>query len=203
MSNDKLPIEWRPELDGISEQDMRRFKSLVDKGQLAPLEEDAATPHMLLYFTGESLDVIAERMGTPKDVVYLTSIKYNWAAKKEHVDKHGGSDALIKGLRKRFIDHLMIATTLLGMDEVGKVMAGKLPVGKMPMMPRSLHAFDALCKLQDEVNAPAATQQTQSNVIHAENVQINNQIAPAEPKEEVIRVSRAERLKQLSGKADK
>jgi len=192
-----LPVEWREELSGVPEQSLRKFKELMNKGMISPLSEDDSTPHLLLFLTGESLDAIAERTSTPKDVVYLTAIKHNWSIKKEKVDKMGGSDTVLHALRKQLLNNILIATTKASLKDVGDVMSGRLPASKMPLIPRSLHALNSLFQMIDDASKPLETPPAQNNVIHAENVQINQQIAAPEVKEDKIKV-----LRRLAGERD-
>lgn len=196
-----LPVEWREELSGVPEVSLRKFKDMMNRGLVSPLSEDDATPHLLLFLTGESLDAIAERTSTPKDVIYLTAISHNWSVKKAKVDQMGGSESVLHALRKQLLNNILIATTKASLKDVGDVMAGKTPASKMPLIPRSLHALNSLFQMIDDANKPPESATAQNNVIHAENVQINNQVTA--PVEGVIRIPKADRLKQLASKDKK
>jgi hypothetical protein len=185
MSN--LPVEWKQALAGIAPADVvRRVEGLVVRGQTAPLQSDREIGPFLLYVIGDTIEEVATKTGIPVDVVYLTAIAFRWEEKRAALAKQGNV-AVVTALQKQLVNNLLIATQASILRQVGEVMSGRLPPEKCSLIPRSLQGLKTLLEMVKEVNTmvSAGDTKTSTNVIHAENVQINQTVAPEEPKDQM------------------
>lgn len=174
-----LPAEWKSRLSHLPTSDVSRIERLVASNQTAPLPQEKEVGPFLLFVLGDSVEEVASKTGTPKDVMYLTYLKYNWEEKRDELNKHG-QVAVISALQKQAINYLLVATNLSITRQVAQVMSGALPPEKCPLIPRSLHGLKLLLELAKEVNnmSPEKAPNT-TNVIHAQNVQVNQQLPAA------------------------
>lgn len=179
-----LPAEWRAQLSHLPPNELARIERLATSNQTAPLTQEKEVGPFLLFVLGDSVEDVANKTGTPKDVMYLTYLKYNWEGKRAELNKQG-QVAVISALQKQAINYLLVATNVSITRQVALVMSGALPAEKCSLIPRSLHGLKLLLELAKEVNnMPCDKAGSTTNVIHAQNVQVNQQIPAA--KEPVI-----------------
>lgn len=182
MSN--LPAEWRDRLTQLAPTEVARIERLAAANQTAPLTQEKEVGPFLLFVLGDSVEEIAIKTGTPRDVMYLTYLKYNWEEKRTELQK-SGQVSVISALQKQMVNYLLLATNTTISKQVAQVMSGALAPEKCPLIPRSLHGLKLLLELVKEVNQVNQPQTTNTtNVIHAQNVQVNQQLPAA--KEPVI-----------------
>jgi hypothetical protein len=197
-----LPAEIRTQLASLPEVEIKRLESLVARGITAPLTPEKEVGPFLLYIIGDSLEDVATKTGTPKDVIYLTYVKYGWAEKKNHLSS-SGMDKVIEQLNKNMVHHVLVATFKVLTEQIGKVMSGEMPHEKCSYIPRSLHGVRQLIEMAEQVNniVKDADKKPGNTIVQANNVQINQQVEA--PKEEVKRISREERLARMAQDKDK
>jgi len=192
-----LPSEIRTQLACLPEVELKRLESLVARGISAPLNPEKEVGPFLLFMIGDSLEDVAIKTGTPKDVIYLTYVKYSWDEKKKRLSANG-VDKVIEELNKNMVHHVLVATFKVLTEQIGKVMSGELPHEKCSYIPRSLHGVKQLIEMAEQVNniVKDADKKPGNTIVQANNVQINQQLEA--PKEDVKRVSREERLAKLA-----
>ena len=174
-----LPVEWKAQLSHLPVNELTRIERLVASNQTSALVQEKEVGPFLLFVLGDSVEEVANKTGTPKDVMYLTYLKYNWEEKRAELNKQG-QVAVISALQKQAINYLLVATNLSITRQVAQVMSGALPAEKCSLIPRSLHGLKLLLELAKEVNQINQPQNTNTtNVIHANNVQVNQQIPVA------------------------
>jgi len=198
----QLPAEWKSQLAHLPDSDVSRLENLMARGATSPLNTDKEVGPFLLYLIGNSLEDVASQVGAPKDVIYLTFLKYNWLAKKEQITKNGMQEA-VKAIHRDMVNSVLLATSKHLKEQVAKVLSGELPAEKCSYIPRSLHGVRQLIEMSSEVN-DIVEKVDQKNggvtIIHAQNAQVNQNTE--QPKEEVIRIPREQRLAQLAAKKD-
>jgi hypothetical protein len=195
-----LPVEWKETLTSLAPTESRRIIALAEKGCTAPLPPEKETSPFLLYMLGDSIDEISSITGTPKDVLYLTCLQYRWMEKKQELSKVGDKN-LMTALMKKIVNHLVVASEVSIIDQLGKVMSGQLEASKCSLIPKNLAGLQALLTMMKEINdISSASQAPVSNttIIHAQNAQVNHLQSPSEEKDEPKK-SRVDRLAELAG----
>lgn len=193
-----LPAEWKDKLTQLAPADAARIERLAAANQTSWLPQEKEVGPFLLFVLGDSLDDISSKCGIPKDIVFLTYLKYNWEDKRVELSKQGNV-SVISALKKRTLNYLMLATSSVIDKQVAQVLSGALPAEKCPLIPRSLHAYKLLSELHDEVNKePVVQQPSTTNVIHAQNVQVNQQLPAAKEPE----VDKLHAMKLMAGEKD-
>lgn len=201
MSNN-LPAELKAQLAHLPDVDVKRLENLMERGITAPLNSEKEGGAFLLYLMGDSLEEIATKTGTPKDVVLLTFLKYQWLSKKDVV-LAAGMEKVIESINKDLANSLLIATHKIVKDQIAQVLSGKIAPEKCTYIPRSLHGLQQLIEMTSKANnlIQDGEKKQGNTIVQANNVQINQSLET--PKEEVRRVSREDRLAKLAEQQEK
>jgi len=195
-----LPTEWKNALQGIAPVEVvKRIEGLLVRGQTASLSPDKEAGPFLLYVLGDDIEDIAQKTGTPVDVMYLTCLTYRWQEKRDELSKKGNT-VVINALQKSIVNHLLAATQLSVMNQVGKVMSGEIDASECSLIPKNIKSLKELMELVTAVNDLVSASEQKDKpvtVVNAQNVQIQNF---AEEKKQEI--SREEMLRALAGESD-
>jgi len=196
-----LPSEIRAQLAHLPDVDIKRLENLLDRGITAPLNNEREGGAFLLYLMGDSLEEIATKTGTPKDVILLTFIKYQWSAKKDIV-LAAGMEKVVENINKDLANSLLIATHKVVKDQIAQVLSGKIAPEKCTYIPKSLNGLQQLIEMTSKVNnlIQDGEKKQGNTIVQAQSVQINQSIGSeiAETK----RISREERLARLAKEKD-
>lgn len=176
--------------------DQTRLIRLCQEKAITYLSIEKESGPFLLYAVGDSISTIAVKTNLPKDVILLTAIYYRWSEKVKFLQKDGLDPEF---LQKELANTLLVATYKSMIDDLGQVIAGKKMAKDVGLIPKNMAALNALMEMVSKINAPKElpTQPTQTTVIHAEQVQVNQQLSPSEVK--VMDPKRLEMLKAIDG----
>ena len=131
--------------------------------------------------------------------MYLTCLTYRWQEKRDELSKKGNT-VVINALQKSIVNHLLAATQLSVMNQVGKVMSGEIDASECSLIPKNIKSLKELMELVTAVNDLVSASEQKDKpvtVVNAQNVQIQNF---AEEKKQEI--SREEMLRALAGESD-
>jgi hypothetical protein len=187
-----LPVEWKASLAALPPEEAKRIESLVALGKTAPLTLDKETGPFFLFVLGDSIEEVAVKSGTPKDVMYLTYLAYNWEGRRTELLRQG-STQMIATLQKQLVNNLLVATTKCVMKQVTDIMSGSGDPEKCPMVPRSLSGLRTLMDMVIMANKLVAPEDAPSKpgttVINANNVQVNQGVEaePAKSKTDILK----------------
>lgn len=175
MANIHLPALWKEQLEKMEATELAKFEYLVKNNQTSPLKPDKESTPFLLFVTGHTLDDISQKMAIPKDVIYLTYFHFNWEEKKQELAKMGNI-AVINGIQKNIVNNLLIATHMAITRQLDDVLSGKLEARKCSIIPQNVHSLKLFLEMVSELNKITEGSEKTTNIIHAENVQINQNI---------------------------
>jgi hypothetical protein len=166
LNKDKLPADVAD-----------RIASGLKNKTIAPLSADKEPSLFILYCAGNTLEQVALKTSVPLDLVYLTSITYDWEKKRKLVGMSNAEDAALL-LNRDFVNTLLAATYASMSRKLGEVLAGKAGPESVPLIPRKMSDVEKLVNIVLEVNKQVAEKEAAAakTVIHATNVQINQGI---------------------------
>lgn len=170
----------------------------------SPLSPDKEVGPFLLYLLGDDVETVALKTSYPKDTIQITCQQYNWQAKRDVLLTSETGNTLIKDVEKSLLDNILMATYVAAMKQVGEVMTGKLDAAKCSLIPTSMQGLQRLLEMVEKANGLVATNQKApeagTTVVHADNVQINQGVAPP-AKNEPFEKKRTTILQMLADKA--
>ena len=179
MSGDLKSLIARNELN-LPKEAVARLMSQYGRKALYALSPDKEPGPFLLYGCGDNFDTIATKMNLPVDVIVATAIQYRWPDKSRLLNRT--ESGLVPGnLQKDLVNTILVATIVSMQRELGEVISGKKEAKDCALIPSSPQALQKLMEMVSSLNNPQpADPMKPQTVIHATNLQINNQQAPPE-----------------------
>lgn len=178
---------------GLTDSEQKRIDKMIQDRSVHALAPEREIGPFLLYSVGDDISTIAIKTNLPKDVILATAIQYKWPEKARILKRESLNPIF---LQKELANTLLVATYKSLMDELGQVIAGKKDAKQVGLIPKNMTAFQNLMDMITKLNAPAAPNQPAPQThIHAQNVQVNQQIAAPEEKKDDAK--RKEMLKAL------
>jgi len=166
---------------GLSQEAIERLQRQLKSGITAPLSPERESGPFMLWCCQDSLEIISIKCNIPIDVIYATAIKYDWVAKAGVL--HGD----VKSIQKSIATSLLVATFMTIQKDLADVLAGRKSADKCKLMPQNIVGLERLMAMVSDVmgDAQLGKEVPGSTVVHAMNVQINNQLpeAPTKPRE--------------------
>ena len=178
MSSDFNALATQNELS-LKEDDIKRIVKLFRERSVTYLSPEREMGPFLLYSVGDSLETVAVKTNLPKDVILCTAIQYRWQEKIRYLKR----DTLnILEVQKDLANTLLVATYKSILSDLGEVIAGKKDASEVGLIPKNITTLEKLMAMVKAVNAPEGAPINTTNVIHAQQVQVNQQVL--EPKKE-------------------
>lgn len=195
--NDLVPIGPRALLDP---DEIECIKAKARKGTVAALSREREEGPFLLFCCGDDLHTIATKTGFPVDVIYMTAESYEWERKAAAIRSETGNFDPIK-IQKELSKNLLIATHMAVQAQLKDVLAGRKSAAECPLIPKNIMALKQLMEMVSSLQNPEE-KGSNSTVVHAQNVQINNtQVLPelSDIELEIRRLEREAKFKKLRG----
>lgn len=193
------------DLPDLSPEQKEKVKRYIRNGMTSHLSADKEVGPFMLYMMGYSLEAVAKASGFPFDVICLTAAHSRWAEKRNLLQTGGPNVAM--EMQKNIANMMLVATFLASQQELADVLSGKKEAIKSHLAVKSLSGLqnlvDIVMKLNGMVDPNGNPVAPPGTVIHAQNVQINNNSSPeevksAEEKKLAAAKERAEKLKALA-----
>lgn len=195
-------------------EEKEKIESRVRKGLLGPLSPEREAGPFMLYCCGDDLETIALKTNFPKDILYVTAIHYDWDNKAASL-RSDSKDFNPINIQKDLAHSLLVATYMAAKEQLQDVLAGRKSPSQCPLLPKNMHSLEKLMNMITEMNKPpegAGSHQYPGSgtVVHAQNVQINQQQNNHEKAQDIVemtdeeieakRLEREEKYKALRGK---
>ena len=182
----------------LPKEQVDRLLSQNGRHALHALSPDKESGAFLLFCCGDDLDLISAKLSIPKDVILATAIQYRWPDKASVLKSTTPID-----LQKDLVNTILVATVMSVNRDLADVISGKKDASDCPLIPSSPQALEKLINMVNTVNSVSVPKQDQpQTVIHANNVQVNQQIGES-PEPKKIEASKDEKafLEKFNGKA--
>lgn len=180
MSSDLKALVERNDLKLPSER-VESLKRMLAQKAVSHLSPERESGPFLLYCLGDDINTIAAKTSFPIEVIALTAMYYKWNEKIELYNKI--RDKNPAEIQKDLVNSLLVATYVGISRELGDVIAGKKDAAECKLIPREIKDLEKLIAMVQSVNGAPAPEGGSRTVVHAQNVQINQQVAPDEKKE--------------------
>lgn len=136
------------------------------------LSQENETGPFLLFLMGDTIEQIADKTKTPKEVLAVTARQHNWLARKEAFAASGRN---VPGEIQKGLVNMILATTYLAVkDELAMVMKGERDPSQTKFVPKNIAALQTLIEMVNTVNAADdGKQRTKAPSISGDKVQVN------------------------------
>jgi hypothetical protein len=174
MSADLKALIVRNELN-LPREAVDRLLTQNGRKALYALSPDKESGPFLLFCCGDDFDTIATKMNLPRDVIVATAIQYRWPDKARMLNRT--DSGIVPGdLQKELVNTILVATIVAMQRDLGEVIAGRKEAKDCPLIPSSPQALQKLMEMVTSLNNPTpADPMKPQTVIHATNVQVNQQ----------------------------
>lgn len=151
------------------------IESRIKKGLLGPLSPDKESGPFMLYCCGDDFESISLKTNLPIDVLYVTAAHYNWLQKSASLkDKNGEFSP--SNIQKDIANSLLIATSLAMKEQLEDVLSGRKKPSSCPLIPKNIGSLNKLMEMVSAIHNPESPLGNNATVVHAQNVQINQNI---------------------------
>ena len=175
----------QPEYD-LPDVVREKVRILVDTKSNRYLSPNQESMPFTLYMLTGSLQKVAEKTQLPLEVVGYTAQHYRWKEKREMMESSG--ELAPERTLKRIANMMLHVASKAIEQELTDILTGKLDANSSSLMPSNPAALERLIDLVMKVNGLKQgmldTPVPGTTVVHAQNVQINNQL-PESSKEPI------------------
>jgi hypothetical protein len=184
---------------GLPKEQVDKLSRLLANRTVTYLSPDKEAGAFLLYSIGRTLPEIATQLSIPPEVIILTALQYKWQEKAILLQSQEGGLKTLQDLQKDLASSILVATLLTAQKELGDLIAGRIKPSECAWLPRNMQSLEKLMNMINNLNPVApAVPAPAPTVVHAQNVQINQNAATHQPSDTMDRAKKIEYLEAMA-----